>query len=138
MRLGFVIFLMGAAMPGYAAQIDVLKRWKSEVRNRLNTNTRFPPEAQGQTGAVTVGFVLDRSGKLVSSWLRESTGIPALDAEALALIDRAQPFPAPPPKAADSQFKFGIQFFFTNGPHPDLVKEEATINAKMRSICRGC
>jgi periplasmic protein TonB len=87
---------------------------------------------------VTVGFVLDRSGKLVSSWLRESTGIPALDAEALALVARAQPFPAPPPKADDSQLKFDIEFVFMNGPHPDRIKEEAAINAKMRSICRGC
>ncbi|MBR1151719.1 TonB family protein [Bradyrhizobium sp. JYMT SZCCT0428] len=89
-------------------------------------------------GNVTVGFVVDRSGKLVSSWLYECTGVPALDAEALAVIGRAQPFPAPPPKAADHQLRFKIQFVFSNGPHPDRIREEAAIAAKMRSICRGC
>ena len=135
--LGLLIFMMGAAVPGHAAQTGVLNRWKNEIIQRLDANKQMPPEARGQTGAATVNFILDRSGKLVSSWRQESTGVPALDAEALAMIDRAQPFPAAPPKAGD-QIKFGIKFVFTDGPPPDRIKEEAAIAAKMRSICRGC
>jgi periplasmic protein TonB len=140
LRLGCLIFLICVAAPSYA-EIDPVVQWRKEVRDRLIASKRFPPEARDQTSSATVGFVLDRSGKLVSSWLRESTGVPALDAEALAIIDRAQPFPALPPKAADDQLKLGIQFVFSDGPdpdNPDRIKEEAAINAKMRSICRGC
>jgi protein TonB len=41
-------------------------------------------------------FVMDADGKVVSSDIAKSSGRPILDAEALALIQRAQPLPALP------------------------------------------
>ena len=126
-------------MPGYA-QTDVVAEWKKQLSSRLNGSKRFPPEAIGKSGTAKVGFVVDRSGKLISSWLMESTGFPALDAEALAMVDRAQPFPAPPPEADDSRLNLAFQTIFVEGPPQTstLEKENAAINAKMRGICRGC
>jgi protein TonB len=45
---------------------------------------------------VIVAFTLDRSGKVVSSHLTKSSGSPVLDQEALAVLERASPLPAPP------------------------------------------
>ena len=44
-----------------------------------------------------VSFMLDQAGNLVTVTLLQSTGDRTLDAEALALVRRASPFPKPPP-----------------------------------------
>jgi len=43
-----------------------------------------------------VAFKLDRSGQLVASHVKKRSGSPALDDEALAMLQRASPLPAPP------------------------------------------
>jgi len=43
-----------------------------------------------------VFFSLDRQGRVVESRIMRSSGASSLDEEALALLQRAQPFPAPP------------------------------------------
>jgi protein TonB len=43
-----------------------------------------------------VAFVVDRSGRVLSSSLRQSSGDRALDAQAVALPRRASPVPPPP------------------------------------------
>jgi protein TonB len=137
-------------MPGYA-ETDAVFQWKKEISNRLMANRRFPPEAQGQTGSARVGFVLDRSGKLISSWLRESTGSAILDTEALAMIDRAQPFPAAPHEVDDLTFTVPVHYEKrpprTIAPitEAEIIKqdtvvrqENSAINTKLRGLCRGC
>lgn len=47
-------------------------------------------------GTATVAFKIDRSGKVLSAQVVASSGNKALDAEALALMQRASPVPAPP------------------------------------------
>lgn len=115
-------------------------------------NRRYPPEARKQAGSAVVGFVLNRSGELVSSWLKESTGSPILDAEALAMIDRARPFPAAPPEADDLTFVLPVIFSTQRPPttidpareaeirkQDGAIREEnSAINARLRSLCRGC
>ena len=41
-------------------------------------------------------FVMDAEGHVTSAEIQKSSGRPALDKEALALMDRAQPLPALP------------------------------------------
>jgi periplasmic protein TonB len=43
-----------------------------------------------------VAFRLDRSGQLIASRVTKTSGSPALDEEALAVLKRASPLPAPP------------------------------------------
>jgi periplasmic protein TonB len=85
-----------------------------------------------------VGFRIDRTGNLLSSWLEENSGIPALDNEALALIERAKPFPAPPAELNEDALRFTIPIVF--GPHPPTGEawNDKAVRAKMRSICCGC
>jgi protein TonB len=138
--IGCIALLTAICLPGYA-QTDGVAEWRKQMGMRLSSNKGFPPQALGQTGTVKVGFLMDRTGKLVSSWLAESTGIAALDEEALAIVQRSQPFPIPPPEANDDQLRMTVPFIFARGSsleYRSFIEEEAAIKAKMRSIRRGC
>ena len=75
---------------------------------------QYPPAAKaaGQQGVSRLRFSLSRSGQVLSSGLGGSSGHAALDAETLAMVRRAQPFPAFPPdmKQASMSFSVPIQF----------------------------
>jgi protein TonB len=141
-RFGCIALLTTLSLPAYA-QTDAIAEWRKQMSIRLSSSKRFPPQALGQTGNVRVGFLIDRTGKLVSSWLEESTGIAALDEEALAIVQRSEPFPIPPPEAGDDKLRMAVPMTFANRP-PSSVEyrnfddEQAAIAAKMRTICRGC
>lgn len=75
----------------------------------------YPREAQmrREEGVVGVAFRVDRSGSVVSRRVTASSGNPALDREALAMIARAQPFPTPPAGSDDGiDFATSIRFDF--------------------------
>jgi protein TonB len=80
--------------------------WQGLVSAQVNRNTRYPPSAQGASGASSVSFSIDRSGRLVSASLSRSSGSSALDAEAVAIVRRASPFPPPPPEIPGGRFNF--------------------------------
>ena len=111
--------------------------WRKQVIARVVSNKRYPPGGLGQTGTATVFFMLDRRGRLVSHWLVESTGHRALDEESLAIVERAQPFPAPPPNLEEDRLKLGIAFVFATPPS-GWELEQARLKAKVNSVCRGC
>ena len=46
---------------------------------------------------VSLAFTIDRKGNVVSSRIEKTSGSTVLDAEALAMVKRAAPLPAPPP-----------------------------------------
>ena len=54
---------------------------------------------QGQPGSAGVRFAIDEAGRLLSVEVVVASGIPTLDAEALAIVRKAAPFPPPPPGA---------------------------------------
>ena len=64
----------------------------------LERNKRYPAVAQSrrEQGIAQVFFSLDRQGRVIDSRVVRSSGASVLDEEALALLRRAQPFPAPP------------------------------------------
>lgn len=51
---------------------------------------------RGEEGRPVVKLVLDPQGRLVQVQLESSSGIELLDEAALDIVNRAQPFPAPP------------------------------------------
>lgn len=51
---------------------------------------------RGEEGRPVVKLVLDTQGRLVQVYLESSSGIELLDEAALDIVNRAQPFPAPP------------------------------------------
>ncbi|WP_281967495.1 energy transducer TonB family protein [Roseovarius nanhaiticus] len=62
-----------------------------------------------QSGAARVSFAIGASGALASASIARSSGHAELDREALRLIQRAAPFPAPP---AGAQRRFAIEVAF--------------------------
>jgi protein TonB len=72
--------------------------WKTQIVTLLERNKRYPEAAQSrrEQGVAQVFFSLDRNGRVIDSRVVRSSGATSLDEEALALLRRAQPFPAPP------------------------------------------
>lgn len=72
--------------------------WQSEVHQRLAKAKRYPRAALRfrSTGVSQVKITVDSKGEVVSASLINSSGTKILDKEALATINRAAPFPAPP------------------------------------------
>jgi periplasmic protein TonB len=140
-RISLIALLIAIAIPG-PAKADTVEEWRKQVSIRLESSKRFPPAALDQRGTAKVSFVLDRNGRLVSHWLVESAGSRALDEESLAIIERAQPFPIPPPNLKEDQLSLAIAIVFAtrpgSGTYHTLEQENAAVSAKMRSICRGC
>ncbi len=60
-------------------------------------------------GIVTVSFYLDDTGRMVQEAVFRTSGYPDMDAEALAAIKRASPFP-PPPYGMRPQLHATIEF----------------------------
>jgi protein TonB len=77
---------------------NVIPTWKTQIVALLERNKRYPEGAQARRehGVAQVFFSLDRNGRVIASRVLRSSGASALDEEALALLRRAQPFPAPP------------------------------------------
>lgn len=72
--------------------------YRGLVIAHLSRHKQFPGEAQrrGDTGIATVTFTIGASGAVNSVSLARSSGSDSLDREALAMVRRASPFPAPP------------------------------------------
>jgi periplasmic protein TonB len=85
-----------APSPGSAASRSAIATWRDRVIARLQSAKRYPAGTHNIQGTASVAFTVDRSGHVVGRRLVRSSGHSALDREALAMIDRAQPFPAFP------------------------------------------
>jgi protein TonB len=68
--------------------------WRGTLLAHLNRYKRFPGGAS--PGTVQVSFSIDRSGRVLSARLISGSGDAALDEEAVAMVRRASPVPAPP------------------------------------------
>lgn len=66
---------------------------------------QVPRDRVSGEGRVRIRFVIDEAGTLISAGVQRPSGNSAIDAMALDIIERASPFPEPPP-FADRQFDF--------------------------------
>jgi TonB family protein len=84
------------------------------VGGMLERVKHYPERAlqHGVKGRAVISFVLDRSGGVASVILLRSSGDAELDAESVALVERAAPFPAAPPGA---QHSFTVEVAFGMG-----------------------
>jgi protein TonB len=90
----------------------VVMTWRNQIVTILERNKRYPSEARsrGEHGVARLAFSIDGTGRLLSSRIVTSSGSAALDAETLALVQRAQPFPPPPPELAGSELTVPVSF----------------------------
>jgi protein TonB len=86
----------------------VIASWQRLLIAQLERHKRYPPQARGRLGEARLAFSIDRQGRVVTSRIVQSSGSDALDAEALALVKRAQPLPPPPAGLADNQLSFVV------------------------------
>jgi protein TonB len=159
--LGVLLGLLLAFPNGAYAQEDSIQVWRKMLVEHVASRRFYPPGANGEPGTARVLFVMDRSGNLISRVLVESTGSQVLDAAALAIVERAAPFPKPPLEVTEDQLRLIAPIVFQGRglpppPDPKLLdawldrqakesektppsdKDDAKLNAKLRSICRGC
>lgn len=100
-----------AAAPaeGMASSISAAS-WRGALMAHLNRHKRFPPG--GSQGVAMVAFSINRSGSVTSARLTRSSGDGALDAEAVNLIRRASPVPAPPSDIGGSSLSLSVPIRF--------------------------
>jgi protein TonB len=86
-----------------AAPSEAEQSWEQQILARIEREKRYPSEAQqqGMEDYVTVRFVVDREGRVISTRIVHSNGFGPLDQEALAVFRRIS-F-APPPNDAPGQ-----------------------------------
>lgn len=136
------LFGLALAAPTPAlAESEAMVAWRKIVTEHVWRNRAFPSEAIGERGDAGVTFVVDRSGKLISRALVESTGSGLLDGAALKMIERSEPFPKPPPDATDDLQRVTI-LMTLDGTQPkgswSWAEDEAKIKTKPNGVCRGC
>jgi len=80
---------------GSSAQRNVDPSWVSRLMAHLNRHKQYPSvaRAQREQGTVVVSFTISRNGRVLSKRVSKSSGSSALDQEALAMLQRAQPLP---------------------------------------------
>jgi protein TonB len=101
----------GAAVVTSAA----VKRWESLLTAHIERFKRYPAEARAreERGVARVAFTIDREGWVRASHIVQSSGSPTLDAETLAMLDRAQPMPRPPTQIPNSELSFVVPVRFS-------------------------
>lgn len=108
---------MAAPAPGasVAAPSNAVPTWQGTLRAHLERHKRYPTAAQfrRQEGVSYVRFSMNRTGTVLWVRLERASGFSRLDDESLALLDRAQPLPVPPPEVPGDPIEIvvPIQFF---------------------------
>lgn len=91
---------------------DPRKFWVGEIvawiearKPHLNMHLKAPR-------AVDVSFVVGHDGRLVSTAISKSSGDPAVDMQAIAMLSRSAPFPPMPAGLAEQQMAFTLPLRF--------------------------
>lgn len=92
----------------------VSARYAGLLKGWLRENMHYPRAARlaGQEGRAIVRFVIDRSGKVISIQLEQSSGFAILDREAVEMIERADPFPIMPVEMGGTKLELRVPVVF--------------------------
>ena len=94
------------------AAASAMAAYSQRVRAHLMRFHQYPSGGNGQRGVARLSFTLSRSGQVQSSRLGGSSGIAAFDAQAMAMIRQAAPFPAFPPEITYATMPFNVPVEF--------------------------
>jgi periplasmic protein TonB len=97
-----------------APSTAVVRRWESALVAHIERFKRYPVEARAhdERGVTRVAFTIDRDGRVLASRIVQSSGFAALDAETLAMLNRAQPMPRPPVQLSNNELSFVVPVRF--------------------------
>jgi TonB family protein len=103
--------LRAVAVPRPTAGGDQALSYKTIVFGMLEVAKQFPEDARarGAQGTATIYFEVNDNGSAKNIRLLKSSGDTELDAESLAVVLRASPFPKPP-QGAQRAFAADIEF----------------------------
>jgi TonB family protein len=103
-----------AAAPNQGIGKDIRKltaEWGKRISAYFELHKRYPKD-KSKTTTVKLSLVLNRRGNVVSVDVTESSGDPAFDNEAVAMVRRSDPVPTPPAGLTDDQFSFSLPVNF--------------------------
>ena len=82
--------------------------FQSKLMAHLNSLKRYPADArrQGKSGVVMIRFRIDRQGHVRAYRIEQGSGHEILDEETSRLMQRADPFPAPPESVPGAELEF--------------------------------
>lgn len=88
--------------------------WQKALHLHLSKHKRYPGEARNRRiqGVVTVGFSIDREGRVTNTRVIKGSGSPLLDDEAIEMLSRASPLPMPPDDAATGSLNLSLPIQF--------------------------
>jgi protein TonB len=93
---------------------DASSRYGNTLWSAISKYKKYPRIAQqrGWQGEVVVELTLDGNGKLKSKQILQSSGHESLDNQALEMVEKALPFPAPPEALRGSNFTIRVPIPF--------------------------
>jgi periplasmic protein TonB len=86
--------------------------WHMELVAHLDKHKRYPTDRSLKAAELLVELELDRMGHVVKAHILKGSGDPSFDQAALAMMQRADPVPAPPPLVADEGLTFTLPVVF--------------------------
>lgn len=91
---------------------DLKAGWGASIRSRIERKKRYPADAGGKAGRVTIRLTVARSGSLINAAVTQSSGNAALDAAALTAVQGAGKFPAAPKGLTNESYSFSLAMTF--------------------------
>ena len=99
------------------ARNGVSTDYASRLRAWLEAHKTYPKRARmrREEGVVHVHFAVDRDGRLLRGDVVTSSGFASLDAEAMAMLDRSNPFPGAPHSVRGERIEVStpVEFYLT-------------------------
>ena len=86
--------------------------WVNQLAAHFNKYKRYPTDRANKHAEPTISFAIDRTGHVLSASIATSSGDTSFDEAALAMIQRADPLPPPPPLVADEGLTFQMPVEF--------------------------
>ncbi len=100
---------------GSVSRVAAMASWRDQVVAQLQRAKRYPngAESRREQGVVTLSFTLSRGGGVLGRSIARGSGYPELDQEVLAMVARAQPFPAFPAEMNQSSINLSVPIHFS-------------------------
>ena len=86
--------------------------WQKELIAHLDKHKRYPAERSLKSAEILISFALDRMGHVLSTSIVKGSGDAAFDQAALAMVQKSDPVPPPPPAVADEGLSFTLPVIF--------------------------
>lgn len=86
--------------------------WVRQIVARLEDKKPAGTIGLKQPATAQVSFTVGRDGAIVSKTIAKTSGVPAVDKEALAMLERAQPFPPMPAAMPEPALSFTLPLRF--------------------------